>query len=71
MKYRGSYGIYTNNKIHLKVDDNQESFDDLEEGEEVIVLSAKQFYQWIKILKEEIDDIEGFDLEMINFFMKY
>ncbi len=71
MKYRGSFGIYKDDKIHILAYDNGKSFENLKEGEEVIILSSKQFFEWMKKLKEEIDDIEGFDLEMINLFMKY
>jgi len=66
---RGSFGIYRNRNILIKEEEN--TFQNLEECEEVVILSSKQFYEWINILKEEIKDIEGFDLEMINFFMKY
>lgn len=69
MSYRGAFGHYNKGKINLT--SANENFEPLQDGEEVIILSSRQFKEWIEKLREQISDIENFDRETLNFLMRY
>lgn len=69
MSYRGAFGHYNKGKINLA--SSNENFEPLQDGEGVIIFSSSQFKEWVERLQEQIIDIENFDMETLNFLMRY